>query len=271
MPLFEKLRISLDRAFDAPLIEGIDPDEHLPRTEFLRRAFAEPRKFVKGDETYTFHPIEAPEGYAAGFFARGLQVELHHEDLSTYVAENHEPALFLLSLDKAQVVWMEDNSAVGSPKPILESFFRHLLRKTVLKDWVAFVRYFERNDTFWNAVREHRHRISKVILKFVPPNAYEGEELAQRFFTGLQEEVDNDALIQTLKSKPGKMNLDGPMLHASAEIAEQGAGERELRGPKNELIYSSKQGKVVEKVAEEEMPTVQSPGYISRIIRRLFG
>jgi hypothetical protein len=271
MPLFEKLRVSLDRAFDAPLIEELGEDEYLPRAEYLRRAFAEERRFMKKDEVFTFHPLDAPDGFAAGFFARGLQVSLRHEDLSPYTAENYEPALFLLSLDRDQVVWMEDKATVGSPKPILESFFTHLLRKTDLKDWVAFVRYFERQETFWDVVRTHRHRITKVILKFVPPNAFEGSELAQEFYTQLQKEVNNDVLEQTLKAKAGKMKLNGPMMQASAEIAEQGAGERELRGPKNELLYSSSEGKVVEKVAEEEMPTVQSPGYVSRVIRKLFG
>jgi hypothetical protein len=271
MPLFEKLRVSLDRAFDTPLIDGVVADEHLPRSEYLRRAFSEPRKFLKANDVYTFHPIDAPDGFAAGFFARGLQVSLRHEDLSPYTAENFEPSLLLISLSRDQVIWMEDKGSVGSPKPILESFFRHLLKKSDLKDWVAFVRYFERQETFWDAVEKNRHRITKVVLKFVPPNAYEGERMAQLFYTALQEEVDNDVLEQTLKSKPGKMNLDGPILRASAEIAEQGAGERELRGPKNELIYSSSQGKVAERVAEEEMPTTQSPGYVSRIIRRLFG
>lgn len=109
------------------------------------------------------------------------------------------------------------------------------------------------------------------MLKFVPPNAFEGVEIAQQFYTEFQKEIDNDVLEQALKAKPGKMNLEGPMMRAAAEIAEQGGGERELRGPKNRLLYSSERGKVTDKIPEEDMPTVQSPGFVRRVISRLFG
>ncbi len=270
MPLFEKLRVSLDRAFDGPLIEGVQRDEHLSRTDYLRRAFSEKRDFVKSKRIYTFIPIEAPEGYVAGFFTRGRPVPLRRADLSPYTAENYEASLFLLSLDKAQIIWMEDRQTVGSPKGVIEAFFRHLMRKTDLKDWIAFVRYFEKKETFWNAVRNNKYRISKVVFRFVPPNAFEGVEAAQQFITGIQKEVDNDVFEQVLKGRPGKMKLDGSIFRATAEIAEQGAGERELRGPKNELIYSSREGRVIAKVEEGDMPTADSPAFVSRIINRLF-
>jgi hypothetical protein len=272
MPLFEKLRVSLARAFDAPLLsEAGDPNEPLSRTEYLRRAFGEPRKFLRRQDIMTFHPIDAPEGYAAGFFAREQHIPLRHEDLSLYLAENYEPALFVISLDQAQIIWMEDKQNVGGPKQILESFFIHLLRKTPLKDWSAHVRYFERTDDYWDVVRRCRQEITKVIFRFVPPNAFEGEELAQEFYTELQKEAQNEVLEQTIKGKPGKMNLEGPIMRASAEIAEQGAGERELRGPGNKLLYKSSEGRVTDRVPEDDMPTVQSPNFVRRVIDRLFG
>jgi hypothetical protein len=67
------------------------------------------------------------------------------------------------------------------------------------------------------------------------------------------------------------MKLEGPMMHAAAEIAEQGAGEREIRGINNRVLYSSSQGRVTDKVQEEEMPTPQNPGFVRRVILRLFG
>lgn len=273
MPQFEKLRISLDRAFtETPILDLTDyPDDHLPREEFLRRAFGEPRRFLKSGNPFDFHPIDAPDGYVAGFFSRARPLSARHADLTPYLAENYEPSLFVMSIAKDQTVWMEDRSEVGSPKPLIEAFFSHLLRKTPLKDWSAFVRYYERQEDFWQVVRDRRRDITKVILKFVPPNAYEGTKLAQEFYTAFQSEVDNDALEQTLKAKPGKMNLEGPMMHAAAEIAEQGAGERELRGPKNEILYSSERGRVTQKVDEGDMPTPQSPNFVGRIIFRLFG
>lgn len=247
------------------------PDDHLSRTDYLRAAFGEPLKFKRGETIFTFHPLEAPEGFAAGFFARSHAVSLRREDLTPYTAENYEPALAVISLDKAQVVWMEDRPSVGSPKLILESFFAHLLRKSALKDWRAFISYFETHVDYWEAVRLYRNEIVKATFRFVPPNAFEGRELAQVFYTELQKEAHNEELEQTFKAPPGKLQLDGPMMAATAEIAEQGAGERELRGPRNRLIYSSEQGRVIEKVDESDMPTVQSPNFISRVIARLFG
>lgn len=272
MPLFEKLRVSLDEAFsDAPILEQAGYAEpSLPRSEFLTRAFGEPRRFLKRDEVFDFHPIDAPAGYLAGFFSRARPLQARHADLTPYLAENYEPALFLMAVNEGQVVWMQ-SSEVGSPKAILEAYFKHLICKSPLKNYVAFVRYFERQQDFWEVVRAKRQEISKVVLRFVPPNAYEGAALAQVFYTALQSEVDNDQLEQTLKAKPGKMNLEGPIMHAAAEIAEQGAGERELRGAKGEVLYSSAQGKVTDKVSEDDMPTVQSPGFVGRVISRLFG
>lgn len=272
MPKFEKMRVSLQRDADPYLLEVVgNPNATNSRTEYLRAAFSEPRKFLKDKVVYTFTPIKAPDGYAAGFFAREHQLTLRHQDLTTYYAEDHEPALFIISLDQAQIAWMEDRQFVGSPKRVLESFFSYLLKKTDLRDWQAFVRYFERTEDYWEVVRRHRQEITKVTFRFVPPNAYEGYEWAQKFYTAIQAEANNEVLEETFKAKPGKMNLEGPLMSASAEIAEQGAGEREIRGPGNRVLYSSGQGKVTENVSEEDMPTIQSQGFVRRVIDRLFG
>lgn len=271
MPKFEKLRVSLARSEMPPLLEAAEqPETYLPRTEFLRRAFSEPRTFLRGETLFTYHPIEAPSGFVAGFFAREHSVSLRHHNLEKYVAENYEPALFTLSLDKAQVIWMEERSSVGSPKAILEAFFDNLSRKTDLKDWEAFIRYFEDATGYWDAVRIYKQEITKVIFRFVPPNAFEGAEWAQRFYTEIQKEAGNEILEETFKSKPGRMNLEGPMMTASAEIAEKGAGERELRGAKNRSLYNSADGRVTANVPEPDMPTIENPGFVRRVLNRLF-
>lgn len=272
MPTFEKMRVSLAREEDLELLSEMgDENSFISRTEYLTASFKEPIKFVHNKSIYTFTPIDSPRGFAAGFFARERQVELRHEDLSNYFAEDHEPSLCVISLDKAQVVWMENNSFVGDPKRVLESFFEHLLHKTELRDWRAFVRYFERSETYWEVVHRHRSEIRKVTFKFVPPNAFEGFESAQQFYTAIQKEANSRSLKEVFEAPPGKLRLDGPLMTASAEVAEQGAGEREIRGAKNEILYSSSQGRVTEKVPDEDMPTVQSQGFVRRVIGRLFG
>lgn len=273
MAKFEKLRVSLASEDATPLEEAVDHTvSRRSRTEFLTEAFANPIRFLgRGKLVYQFHPIDAPNGFAAGFFSRSAPVELNHEDLTPYVAENYEPALFILSLDKAQVIWMEDNPKVGSPKRILESMFDHLLKKTDLREWQAFVRYFENQEDYWDVVREHRNEITKITFRYVPPNAFEGKKLSQKYRTAIQEQSGAEVVEEIFKAPPGKMDPEAEMMRANAEIAEQGAGERELRGFKNRLLYASGRGRVTETVPQDDMPTVQSPGFVRRVIDILFG
>ncbi|MES2444906.1 MAG: hypothetical protein V4574_18945 [Pseudomonadota bacterium] len=272
MPKFEKLRVSLAREENLPMLEAAGHnDPHRTRTDFLTEAFSENRQFLSsGKAVFRFYPIPAPDGFAAGFFSKPSPMMLAHEDLTPYVAENYETALFTISLDKAQVIWMEHNQKVGSPKRILESFFEHLLRKTDLKDWAAFVRYFESDGDYWDAVRRYRREITKIVFRYVPPNAFEGKKLAQEYHTAVQAEAQNEILEETFKSAPGKMNPESEMMKANAEIAEQGAGEKELRGAGNKLLYASGQGRRTETVPEEEMPNAQNPSFVRRVIDRLF-
>ncbi|GLK50856.1 hypothetical protein GCM10017621_03640 [Maricaulis virginensis] len=193
-----------------------------------------------------------------------------HEDFTEYMAENFELSLFILSMDRDQIVWMEHNRAVGSPRSVLEAFFGGLDVNGPLSDWQAFVRHFENPESYWEAVERHRSRIAKVTFRFVPPNAFEGDALAQKFYTAIQNEAQNETLEETFKAPPGKLKLDGPMMKASAEVAEKGAGEKELYAEKGRILYSSKNGRIVEEVPEEDMPDVQNPSFLNRVISRLF-
>lgn len=272
MAKFEKLRVSLAREELEPALKTMGADDtHMSRTEYLTVAFAEERRFLSGrNNVYQFHPIAAPQGYAAGFFSREKPHLLTHADLSPYVAENYETALMVISLDKAQIVWMEYNANVGSTKRILESFFSHILRKTVFKDWTAYVRYFDSDIDYWEAVRRYRNEITKIIFRYVPPNAFEGKKLAQQYHTAVQREAGNESLEETFKGARGKMNPESEMMMANAEIAAQGAGERELRGPGNKVLYKSGEGRVSDTVADEDMPDAQHPSFLQRVITRLF-
>ena len=260
MPKFEKLRVSLAREDEPPVLEALaHQDGQRSRTEYLSLAFSEARQFLSKKKTvFRFSPIPAPDGYAAGFFSKPSPKRLTHEDLTPYLAENYEASLFMISLDKAQVIWMEHNQSVGSPKSILESFFDHLLKKTYLKDWAAYIRYFETEGDYWDAVRKYRSEITKIVFRYVPPNAFEGKKLAQKYHTAVQAEANNEILEETFKSAPGKMNPESEMMMANAEIAEQGAGEKELGGVDGKLLYHSGQGRKTETVPEEDMPRVQT-------------
>lgn len=271
MAKFEKLRVSLSQEKSGPMLEAMGHEPEIPtRTEFLTAAFSKEQSFLnRGGSKINFIPIEAPEGYTGGFFAKERPVPLMHADLSPYMAENYEPALFVLSLNKEQVVWMQV-SGVGSPKSVLESFFAHLSKKTDLKQWQAFVRYFETSGDYWQAVERHRHEITKIVFRYVPPNAFEGDKLAQVYHTAVQEQAKNEVLEETFKGKAGTMDPSSEMMAANAEIAEQGAGEKELRGRGNRLLYSSGKGRATDSVDDDQMPSPNQPTLIQQVILRLF-
>lgn len=272
MATFEKMRVSLTRDEPGDILKAaLYEDRFRTKSEYLFNAFAQTTTFLYRGKPYEFRPFDAPEGYVAGFFSKPSPQVLNHADLTPYTAENFEAALFVMKVDVDQVMWMENSYRVGSPKRILESFFDHLLKKTELVDWRAFVRYFEESEDYWNAVEKYRDQISQIVFRYVPPNAFEGKKLAQKYKTAVQEEANSEVLEERFKSAPGKMNPGSPMMEANAEIAEQGAGEKELRGPKNELLYSSGQGRKTEKVEEQDMPDAQNTSFVSRVIAKLFG
>lgn len=272
MAKFEKMRVSLMREEASPLLDTIGfVSRPLSKSEYLKSAFSEERVFLHLQKPYKFMPLPAPKGYAAGFFSRPSPVELNHEDLSPYMAENYEPSLFVIKIDEEQVMWMQDNRKVGSPKRILESFFDYLLKRTSLRDWQAFVRYFEGKENYWQAVEQYHHEITQIIFRYVPPNAFEGKKLAQKYKTAMQLEANSDVYEERFKSAPGKMTPNSEMMQANAEIAEEGAGEKELRGVGNRLLYSSRQGRVTETVVDDDMPDALNTSFVNRVIAKLFG
>ena len=270
MARFDKLRVSLDRSITPPMLEEMGvQDDALSRSEFLRQAFSlEVRFLVRNDVVMRFMPTSAPDGYAAGFFTKPSPVQLAHEDLSSYVAENYSGALMIISLERDQVVWFESDK-VGTSKTVLEYFFEHIKSKTDLKDWDAFVRYFDSDTDYWTTIREHRREITKIVFRYVPPNAFEGKKLAQQYHTAVQAEARNQTLEETFTAAPGRMNPEGEMMSANAEMAAEGAGEREVWAGRKKL-HGDGRTRVSESVDDEDMPTPQQPTFIRRVIDRLF-
>lgn len=272
MARFEKMRVSLAREEPGELLSAAGYTEDVPsKAKFLTAAFAEERIFMHLNRPFRFIPMLTTKGYAAGFFSRPRPVELNHEDLTPYIAENYETSVFVMKIDEHQVMWMQENPYVGSPKRILESYFDHLSKKTSLNYWKAFVRYFETKDDYWAAVEQHRHEITQIIFRYVPPNAFEGKKLAQEYKTAVMKQSHTEVLEERFKSAPGKMDPTSEMMQANAEIAEEGAGEKELRGANNRILYTSEQGRATETVADEDMPDASHTSFISRVIAKLFG
>ena len=195
MAIFEKMRISLNRPEMPPLIEqsGI-VEEFRSRRQFLIDVFTNPHVFLRPrtESRLSYLPIEAPDGYVAGFFGRETVIRhrLGPDSAHQQMEEEDWPlSLFMLDLaDKSQIAWMERNARVGSPKSLLEDFFLYLLQTTKYNDWRAYVEYLTREDQYWSVISQFRREITRLSFTFVPPNALEAHDRVMEFLRVVEKE-----------------------------------------------------------------------------------
>lgn len=276
MAVFEKLRVSLAREPGGPLLEQAgDPDVHRSRRQFLEEAFQRDQAFLhsRTGKRFDFITLPIDGDYAAGIFRRPAPVPLRQETLEPYEADNYEGAVFLMSLAKDQTAWMQQNRKLGSPKSILESFFDHLSKKSVLTDWQVYVKNFEDEQEYFSVIRSRRNEIAEISFTFIPPNALSADDDVYNFVKVVQLEAHPDTQRHTYKADPGQMNPDTPHMNASARIAMAGGGDAEVRDGKRRLIYGKNKGKVTREVPDEELPTptpAHAP-FVRRVRNWLFG
>lgn len=276
MPNFEQMRISLAPREPSPLFGDQEAMER-SREKFLVDAFAERRDFLpyKGSAKISFLPIEAPDGYVAGYFGRQRRQKGHRgPDVAFAEAdyENWEIALFVLRVsgnDQIQVAWMEYNPDVGSPKAVVEAFFKRLTRNSSFGEWTPIVKYMDSEGEYWAAVRNHRDRITSLSFTFLPPNALHMRQKVADFVKLASEQGHPNTQTHTYQSDPGQMDPESEIMAASADIALEGGGEAEIKVGKKK-VYSSKNTKTVRGVDAAEMPTPTEPTFIKRVIARLW-
>lgn len=273
MATFEKLRVSLARDEAGPVIGAAGGDDvHRSRSEYLVAAFAEPRKFLhsRSEKVLEFVPLPTPSGYVGGFFKRERPLQARHADLQPYDAENYESALLVLSVDKAQIAWMQQNGRLGAPKAILESFFLHLLKKTGLKDWRAFVEYMDSNEEYWSVIREHRAEIAKIQFTFIPPNALGADDRVYDFVKTMHTQAHPETQKHIYEAEPGRMNPEAPLMAASARVAMNGGGDAVVKDGHGKTLYTSSTHRTTETVDDEQMPTPKQPDFVRWVITKLF-
>ena len=276
MAYFEKMRVSLSREEPGGLLQsGEHKESFRGRRDFLAAAFSQPRDFLTkyGDNRISFTPLEMPEkygDYVAGFFKRQRPVTLHEENLKPYQADNYESALIVLSLEKSQVAWVQSNAKVGSAKPLLESFFEFLVKRTDVNDWQVFVRYMEKEDEYWSIISERRSEIAHIQFTFIPPNALGADDSIYELIKAIQSEANPEVQQHTYKASPGQMNPETPHLEASAKIAFAGGGEAEVRDANRKILYKSGQRRITDEIDDEDMPTPEQPSFVRRVISKLF-
>ncbi|GAB5486352.1 MAG: hypothetical protein Pars93KO_27860 [Parasphingorhabdus sp.] len=274
MAEFEKLRVSLTRDAQGPILREIGYDDsHRSRQEFLIAAFAEEHSFlhVKTGKRFDFIPIKIDGDYVAGIFRRAAPVPLHNVSLEQYEAENYEGAVFIMSVAKDQTAWMQFNRKLGSPKPILESFFNFLAKKTDVNDWKIFVKHFEDEQEYFSVISEKRNEIAEISFTFIPPNALSADDEVYNFVKTLQLEAHPDTQKHTYKADPGQMIPDTEYMNASARVAMAGGGDAEVRDKKRRLLYGKANGKVTQDVPNDDLPTPNHVSFISRVRTWLYG
>lgn len=274
MPKFEQLRVSLAPREPSPLY-GEEEKLERTRAEYLTDAFAERRDFLptKGAAKVSFLPIAAPEGYVAGYFGRQRRKKGHKGPEAAFAETDHEDweiALFVLNLGTdSQVAWMEVNPDVGSPKAVLEAFFRRLSREGSFGEWKPLVRYMDTEREYWAAVQAHRDRITALSFTFIPPNALNMRQRVADFVKIADEQGHPDTQTHLYRSTPGQMDPESEVLAASADIAMEGGGEAEIKVGKKK-VYTSKGSRTVRDVDADEMPTPEQPTFLKRVIARLW-
>lgn len=277
MAKFEKVRISLNRPETPPLIEqsGIAEDFR-PRRQFLLDIFTSRHVFLRArsQNRLSYLPIEAPNGYVAGFFGREsvIRHRLGPDTAHQQVEKEDWPlSLFILDLtETSQIAWMERNTRVGSPKHVLEDFFLYLLQTTEYNDWRAYIDYLTQEEQYWTAINQYRRAITRLSFTFVPPNALEAHDRVMEFLRIVKRESGPDTTTHTYKSEPGKMNPEGETLKASANIAMEGGGTAEVKAG-SKIVYQSRSARITEDIESEEVPTPNEPGLLAQVINKLFG
>ena len=273
MAKFEKMRISLAREDVGPLMSGVrDPEPRRSREQHLRAAFGSPRTFLhaKNDTKFEFEPIACPAGYVGGVFKRERPEILRHENLEPYRAENYESSLVLLDISKDQIAWVQINQKLGSSKAMLESFLLYLLKKTDINEWKSFVEYIDNSADYWDVIKRKQAQIAKIVFTFVPPNALSASDRVYQLVKDVSLEAHPDVQQHVYRAEAGAMKPDTPIMKASAEIAMAGGGEAEVRDDKRRILYSSARSRVIDEVADDEIPTPAQPTFMRHVIKRLF-
>lgn len=276
MATFEKLRISLARDEVPSIFDEItNEDTRRSRRQYLEDAFSESRSFLhaRTGQRIDFLPISIDGDYAGGIFRKQAPVPLHNETLERYDAENYEGAVFLISLNKDQISWMQFNRKLGSTKSILESFFDHLLKKTDLKDWNVFVRYIEDEKEYFEVIRTRRSEIAEISFTFIPPNALSADDEVYNFIRTIHNEAHPSIQKHVYKAEPGQMDPDTEHMNASARVAMAGGGDAEVRDNRRRVLYGKSQGKVSRDVPDDDLPTPtpEHAPFMRRVRDWLFG
>ena len=276
MPRFEYVRISLAQITTGPLFDGVPERRTIPqRGDILRAIFAVRRDFIHHSKKFSFVPMDAPDGYVAGFFGRAVKVRGKSgpdKKYATEIIETNDSALFLLQMaEDSQIAAMEHKQAVGSPKGIIEALLQSLHNLDGFRDYAPHVQYISSEETYWAAVNENKGTITNITFTFIPPNALKSRETVMIFIADAAKYANVDTLKHTYESKVGAINPEADILAGSADVALKGGGEATVRVGRK-VVFSSSQSRKVVDIPNEEVPeSSEQSSIVMDIIRKIFG
>ena len=275
MPKFVKLRVSLAPITMLPIEKAANYEgAGINRRGYLNWAFGEERQFLspKGTEPISFVPIEAEEGFVAGFFAKECDISARKKENSAFPKvqhENWELALFVMNIaEDSQIAWVQNGTKVGTPKSILEAFLTRL-PKTRLGQFTPSVGYLDSEHSYWAAVDKYERSITQISFTFFPPNVLSIEDKVNDFLRLAQKQGRPKRQKHIYSADAGEMNAKSEIMQASAKVAIEGAGKAEIRAG-GRKVWSSSKARTIKEVEDEIMPTVEKPDFIKRIISKLF-
>jgi hypothetical protein len=76
---------------------------------------------------------------------------------------------------EGQKVAMEETNSIGSPLAIFQSFVSSLNRLEGSDHWLIAVNAMSSEESFWEAVKENKGKISEIDFVFAAPNIWKGE------------------------------------------------------------------------------------------------
>jgi hypothetical protein len=266
--VFEQLRISLDRDAPGPILDAAGHTEVFrDRQDFLKAAFSQERFFQKGSRRFEFVPLPIDGDYVAGIFKRARPLAAHDRSLQRYEAENYEGAVFILTVSKPQLAWMQFNPRLGSNKALLDAFFDHLRHTSDIRDWKTYVEYLHDEDEYWSVIEKRRYEIAKITFTFIPPNALSADEKIWDLIKAVHAEAHPDIQQHSYRAPAGQMKPDTEHMSASARIAMAGGGEADVRSADGRLLYNSRAArKITADVPDEQLPTENNPTFV-RLVR----
>lgn len=274
MPNFEHVRISLAKWDETPLFLGTPGElSARPRADVLREVFGEQRDFVHRARLITFLPVDSPDGFAAGYFGREIRIHGHTKKESRFEPEDidtYDLAFFAVDLDAdKQTAVVQQNGRVGDPRALLESFFASQPVRGIARDYQIHVKHLSSERGYYEAAKEYKGEITKVIFTFIPPNALKSEEKIWAFIEEASREAGSESLRHEYDSPHGNLDPTADLLAGSEKVAAAGGGETIMRSGRK-TIFNSVSHKIKTYVSSMDMPESWNKLQIESFINYLF-